>query len=139
MKIRRPVTVKLILTEATREKLRAELGEAIRQVQLELEQLQFQAKKLLAEAQKKGPEAFRIVKERLEREEKMRMEKKEQLAFKRKQVEALPLGSEIFHGTVESEVEIRVGDSWEDLMKGTEIILKDGYIYEIREGRRRNE
>lgn len=41
----------------------------------------------------------------------------------------MPLGQETVHGTVESLVEVRVGDVWKS---SVEIVLKDDRIVEIR-------
>ncbi|WP_019120469.1 YlqD family protein [Brevibacillus massiliensis] len=128
-----PVQVKVILTEASRALLLAEYRRQVRQLQQELEQWQFQGKKLLSEA-KKQSDGSQLVRERVAREERVRKEKLELLQFQIKQVENLPEGSEIYHTTVESSIEIKVGERWDEIMEGTEIILKDGVIHEIRRG-----
>lgn len=132
--IQRPIKVKVLLTEASREKLLQNYQEQMNQILKELKQWQFQGKKLLSDAQKKSNEAFQLAKERISREERNRKEKVEILQFQMKQVENLPEGSEIDYTTVESRIEIKEGDSWDDIMAGTEIILKDGIIHEIRQG-----
>ncbi|MFM1650742.1 YlqD family protein [Brevibacillus sp. B_LB10_24] len=128
-----PVQVKVILTEASRALLLAEYRRQVKQLQQELEQWQFQGKKLLSEA-KKQSDGAQLVRERVAREERVRKEKLELLQFQIKQVENLPEGSEIYHTTVESSIEIKVGERWDEIMEGTEIILKDGVIHEIRRG-----
>lgn len=133
--IKRPIKVKMILTEQSRDKLIQEFEESLKRLNIEIEQLQFQGKKLLADAQKRGPEALKMVRERLQKEERSRKEKINEISFQMDQLRCLPLGTEIFHSTVESEAQISVGDCWDRVMKGTEIVLKDGIVYEIREGR----
>lgn len=131
--IRRPVTVKVILTENSRQKLHDEFAGSINRIKMELEQLHFQGKKLFADAQKRGPEALKIVKDRLQKEEQLRREKIEQLQSQIDQLALIPLGSELVQGTVESDVAIRVGDNWDLLMKETEIVIRDGIVVEIRD------
>jgi hypothetical protein len=131
--IRRPVVVKLVLTEQTKEKLRQEYKDAIRRLKLEMEQLQFQGKKLMTEAQKKGNEAVKLVQDRIGKEHRQRREKVEVLEQQLQQLDELEIGSEIHHGTVESECTVRVGDHWDECMTGTEIIIKDSIIVEIRQ------
>jgi len=135
MRIRRPVQVKLILTEPTRNRFLGELEEQVKRLRMELEQLQFQGKKLLSDAQRRGPAAVEVVRERLAREERARRERIEALKAQAEQLRALPEGSEVLYTTVESDVEIRVGDDWNALMHGAEIVLKDGVVVAIRDGR----
>ncbi len=132
--IHRPVQVKVILTEASRQALLAQYHQQVKQVQTELAQWQFQGKKLLSEAQKKTGEAYKLLAERVAREERVRKEKLEMLQFQIKQVENLPEGSEIYHTTVESSIQVKIGDVWDEIIGGTEIILKDGVVHDIRQG-----
>lgn len=137
--IHRPVQVKIILTEASRLLLLSQYNRQIKQVQNELEQWQFQRKKLLADAQKKTGDTYKFMAERIAREERIRKEKMEMLQFQVKQVENLPEGSEIYHTTVESSVQVNVGDVWDEIMDGTEIILKDGVVIDIRQGGKKSD
>ncbi|AMA72643.1 MULTISPECIES: YlqD family protein [Aneurinibacillus] len=131
--VKRKVKVMMVITEASRCKMRDEFVSMRKRYELELEQLNFQAKKLLQEAQRKGREALDIVQRRLAKERQVREEKLSQISFQLEQLENLPLGSEIHYTTVESDVEVKVGDDWGKVMTGTEIVLKDGIVKEIRE------
>jgi hypothetical protein len=131
--IRRPVIVKLILTEQTKVKLNQEYKDTIRRLKLEMEQLQFQGKKLMTEAQKKGNEAVKMVQERIGQEHRQRRDKLEMLEQQLEQLEHLDIGSEINHSTVDSECTVQVGDNWEEWIRGNEIIIKDSIIVEIRQ------
>jgi seryl-tRNA synthetase len=139
MKIIRPVQVKIILTEASKNELSVEYKEKLDQLKLELEQLRFQAKKLIHDAGKKSPDQARLAQEKLRQEEKKKSEHIEYTEFQIEQIDLLPIGSEILHSTIESEVDVNVGDVWEDLMKRCEIIIRDGIVQEIREGRKNND
>jgi hypothetical protein len=132
--IHRPVKVKVILTDDSRQTLLSDYREQMKRITVELKQWQFEGKKLMAEARKKSGDAEKLVRERVAREERLRKEKLEMLEFQIRQVENLPAGSEIYHTTVESSIQIKVGDVWDEIMAGTEIILKDGVIHEIRQG-----
>lgn len=135
MKIIRPVQVKVILTEASKIELEKEYQDRLDQTKIELEQLRFQGKKILHDAGKKGSDQIRVMQEKLRNEEKKKNEQIEHTQFQIEQLQLLPIGTEILHSTIDSEHEINVGDVWEDLMKNGEIIIKDGIIHEIREGR----
>ncbi|MBN6185857.1 YlqD family protein [Aneurinibacillus sp. BA2021] len=131
--VKRKVKVMMVLTEASRRQMEEEFTSMHKRYELELEQLNFQAKKLVQEAQRKGPEALDVVQRRLAQERQAREEKLSQLSFQLEQLLALPLGSEVHYTTVESDVEIQVGSDWGKLMTGTEVVLEDGIVKEIRE------
>lgn len=135
MKIIRPVQVKVILTEASKIELEKEYQDRLDQTKIELEQLRFQGKKILHDAGKKSSDQIRVMQEKLRNEEKKKNEQIEHTQFQIEQLQLLPIGTEILHSTIDSEIGINEGDVWEDLMKNGEIIIKDGIIHEIREGR----
>ncbi|HJV44116.1 MAG TPA: YlqD family protein [Bacillota bacterium] len=134
LKVKRPVTILLVLTPTLQTKMQQEYQGYIRRYELEIEQLQFQSKKLLQEAAKRGIEAQRLVQERLGKEEKLRREKVIQYKEMLAQLERLPIGSEIEHSSLETEVEVEVGDHWDKLIGKYEIVVKDGIIIEVRNG-----
>ncbi len=136
MKIIVPIPIKMVITDDSKEKLLKEYKDSIHQLKIELEQLQFQQKKLIIEAQKKGSEAVRIVQDRIGYEHQKRKEKIERLVHQIEQVSSLSDGDEILHSTVDSEIEINIGDSWDDIMNHKEIIITDGKIVDIRKGGR---
>lgn len=136
MRIKRPVTVKLILTPATRAQLLQQYEQSMRQLALELDQLDFERRKLLHRAEKQGREAYQKAETRLDEEEARRRKKHDQLKEQYDQIEKLEEGTEMVHGQVESEVAIEVGDDWEALTNTPEIVLKDGKVFEIRGGKK---
>ncbi|MET3288457.1 UNVERIFIED_CONTAM: hypothetical protein ABID98_001027 [Brevibacillus sp. OAP136] len=136
--IQRQIPVKLILTEQSRERLRHEYEAQIRQVQEELRQWEFYSKRLLHEAQGKSQAARQQAEERIAREEKNRREKLERIQFQLEQSQQLPIGSELPYTTVQSSVQVQIGDNWNDIMTGTEIIVKNGIVHAIRQGGERN-
>jgi hypothetical protein len=133
MKLKRKVVIKAILTEPFRAKLEVEYKEVIQKMELELTQLQFQSKKLLQEASKKGPKAEEIVSDRLLKEEKIRKEKLAQSRELLAQLALIPDGSELEYAELEGEIEVTIGDNWDKLFKKAEIVIKDGFVVEIRE------
>ncbi|MED1643357.1 YlqD family protein [Brevibacillus agri] len=129
----RSVQVKLIMTEASRAVLIDQYSRQLRQQREEWEQWQFQAKKILAEAKKKSADTYALAQEKIAQEERRRKEKIAQLSFALQQAESLPEGSEMDYQTVQSPVTIQVGDVWDEIMAGTEIMIKDGRVHEIRQ------
>lgn len=136
IRIKIPVTVKLIVTDETRGRLLRQCEQSIRQLEVELEQLSFERRKLLHRAEKQGREAVQQAEERLQQEVSERQSKLENLKLQHEQIKQLKAGSEIVQSQVESEVTVEVGDNWEELMKEAEIVLKDGIVHEIRGGKR---
>lgn len=129
----RTVQVKLIITEASRAVLIDQYSQKLRIQRKEWEQWQFQSKKLLTEAKKKSADTYAMAQEKIAQEERRRKEKIDSLSFTLQQIESLPEGSEIAYQTVQSPVSIQEGDVWDEIMTGTEIMIKDGLVHEIRQ------
>ena len=128
----RTVQVKLIITEVSRAALIDQYSQRLRLQRKEWEQWQFQSKKLLTEAKKKSADTYALAQEKIAQEERRRKEKIDHLTYTLQQVENLPEGSEIDYQTVQSPVTIQDGDVWDEKMSGTEIMIKDGLVHEIR-------
>lgn len=128
MKILQSVIVKQVLTDNSKEKLLHSYEEQKLIFQKECDQLRFELKKL--EKTKKFPPAS--LKSHFEKEINIRQEKVKLIDFQIEQLEILPLGSELTEQSIQSIVEIKVGDDWNKLSSERMIIVKDGIITEIR-------
>jgi hypothetical protein len=129
----RPVLIKIKVTENYKKVLAVELQEAIRRVELDLRRLDFQEKRLLAELEKKNPQGIPAARQELDQERRRRLESRQKLIDRLKEVGQLALGSEVISGKMESSVEVEVGDNWGRVI-GMEIILQDGVVSDIRQG-----
>jgi len=129
----RPVLVKVKVTENYKKALAAELQDAIRRVELELQHLDFQEKRMLSELEKKNPQGIPAAKQDLDQERQRRLEGRQKLIDRLKEVGQLAMGSEVIFGKMESPVELKVGDDWQQVI-GVEIILQDGVVSDIRQG-----
>jgi len=129
----RPVLVKVKVTEEYKKAAAAELQEAVRRIELELQHLDFQEKRLISELDKKNPQGIPAARQHLEQERKRRAEGRRKLIDQLKEVGQLALGSEVVYGKMESPVELKVGDDWRKVL-GVEIILQDGIVKAIRQG-----
>lgn len=130
--ILRSVQVKIIMTEASRAALVEHYEKQIHMLQSEWEQWQFQAKLILADARKKSADTYALAQEKVAREEKQRKEKIDLLKLQLEQAASVPVGSELNFQTVQSPVTVQIGDVWDEIMAGTEIMIKDGRVHEIR-------
>ncbi|KUO95640.1 hypothetical protein ATW55_07030 [Ferroacidibacillus organovorans] len=132
MTIRQPVAVKVILTEETKQQWLAELRRLINATIAELEELEFRGKQWLREAKEQGEAAIAATEERIEAERSQRIERREQMIAQLSQIQQMDIGEEVPNGNVETTVDVKVGDSWDTVLLGSEIILKDNIVVEIR-------
>ena len=132
MQIKRPVAVVAIVTESFKKELIDELEASIEEVNNNQQALDSQARRYLLQLQSTDltqSSAFR-------RQVEVEKAKMDQVKGERKaQLEAaqnLEIGSEFPRGTVESVVELNVGDNLFDRLGKAEIVVKDDVIVEIR-------
>ncbi|HHV61887.1 MAG TPA: hypothetical protein GXX51_04500 [Firmicutes bacterium] len=131
--IKRPVTVKVIVTETFKAAMLASLEESINEIDLQLKQMEFQAKRFLADLEKQSPQQVISARSQIESEREKRREARERLLAEAQEVAKWEIGQEVTQGVVEGLVDIGIGDDLRKIM-ATEIIVKDGIVAEIREG-----
>ena len=130
MFVRVPVAIKAKVTEDLKLKIIGDLQNTIKQLQLDLDQFDFQAKQVMNQAANDLSAAPRL-REQIEVERKKRTDAKEDAEAQLKRAQELQIGAEIGHGTLERTVEVKVGDNLEALM-GAEILTEDGKIIAFR-------
>ena len=131
MIVRVPVAVKAKVTEDLKLKIVGDLQNTIKNMELDLEQFEFQDKKALHQAAS-DLSVLPALREQIDIERNKRTAAKQEAEAKLKRAEALELGAEIGHGTLERTVEITVGTNIDTLM-GAEILTEDGKIIAFRE------
>jgi hypothetical protein len=129
----RPVLVKAIVTESFKTSAAAEHQELIRRLEKEIEHIDDQESKLIAALEKKNPEGLANARQTLKQERLRRAEERQKLLMRLKEIGMWSLDSEVTLGKMDSPVTLQVGDQWNRMMS-VEIILKDGFVTEIREG-----
>lgn len=129
--IKRPVIVKVRVTDKFKIETITQIKKALKKVELEIEQIEFETKKLTLNVDKQSLQQLTYLRKQLEAEKKKHLELKTRLVDKIKEVEQWVLGIEVVEGTVDSYIELNIGDDWEKLM-GTEIIIEDGKVIELR-------
>lgn len=134
LKITRPVLVKVKVTEEYKKALAAEVQETIGRLDLRLQHMDFQSRRLLTELEKQNPKEVPAARQRFEAERQKTLETRQKLVEKLKEVGKLVPGEEVIHGQVESIVDLRVGDDWGRIMS-VEIILENDRVIAIRERR----
>ncbi len=129
--IKRQVLVRVKVTEDFKKKMASEVQEAVKRLDAELQQLDFQVKRMAAELEKKNPAAIPAAKQHVENEKQKRVQAKAKLTEQLKNIGKMAIGAEVVQGTLESMTQINVGDDWNDIM-GMEVVVCDNKIIEIR-------
>ena len=132
MTIKLPVTVKAKVTESLKKQLIAEVQDAIKNVDMELEQIEFHARRVLTEQAKIDAQGLAAVRQQIEGEKQQRLAMKNDMTNKLQEAEALELGAEIVRGTLERMVTVAVGDNIRQLM-GAEILVEDDKVIAFRD------
>ena len=134
MKILVPITVKVVVTEAFLFSIRQEIDHQIRKIDTELDQIGYQLKILELEMAKTPKDSFIQTFASLEAERLKRQETRIRMLERKKESAQLNLGSEVLHSQVEGTYEVQIGDVWQETSR-MEILLKDGVVAEIRNGK----
>jgi hypothetical protein len=132
--LKRQVAVKAIVTDVFKTNASNEIQQSLQQLDLNLQQLEFQAKRAISdlEKQKANPADMENLKGQIEQERQRLLVGKNELLQRLNVIAQLEMNSEFLQGTLENYVEINVGDNLYDKLSNTEIILKDGVVVEIR-------
>jgi len=129
--INRPVVIKAIVTESFKRLYIQDLEEAIKRVDAIQQQLISTIRR--AELERTLTPQARAIRQQLELDAARQDAAKAELEVRLREAQQLALNSEFTQGTVESLVEVNVGDNLFTKLGRTEIVVKDGIIMEIRE------
>lgn len=133
VELKRVVMVKAIVTEAFKENLIKELDRAIKNIETQDTQMSTQSQSHLEDLKKKGLTQKAIAFKNQYQDEKARMSAaKSDLLLKIEEAKRLNIGSEFVQGPLEGPVVVEIGDNLYKKVGGSEIIVKDGIIQEIR-------
>ncbi|HHV84744.1 MAG TPA: 16S rRNA processing protein RimM [Petrimonas sp.] len=126
-----PITIKAKVTEELKSRLAAEIQDAIKKADMELQQIEFHAKRLMAEQAKQDAQGLVALRQQIDAERQKRIEFKNHMLERLKETAQLEIGAEIVQGSMERIVTVSVGDDLHKIM-GTEILLEDGKIIAFR-------
>lgn len=134
--LKMPVTIKAKLTEKLREKMIKDLDEGISRAQLEVQQIEIQAKRAIQENEVPEPtvtdiQRLNMIKQHFGEERQKRLDFIAESQQRREDAQKLVLGAEIVQGTLERQVEVHVGDDMRELMN-VEVLVEDDKIVAIR-------
>lgn len=126
IEIKRPVMVKVIMTEKFRKEVIEEAEQTIKQIEENLKSLE------LRTSNTTFPSADHNQQMMVEKERLIRM--KAELDWKIKEVQNVNIGAELPFRVFEGNVDIKVGDNFVTKISKAEIVLKDWEVVEVREG-----
>lgn len=134
--LKMPVTIKAKLTEKLRGKMIKELDDGIARARLELQQIDLQSARAIKENEVVNPsvtdiQRLNLIKQRYGEERQKRLDFIAQSEKRLEDAQKLALGAEIVQGTLERQVEVRVGDDIRDLMN-VEVLVEDDKVIAIR-------
>jgi YlqD protein len=129
--VHRPVVIKAIVTEGFKRLYVADLEDAIKRVEVIMQQIDVQSRRVDLERQV-TPQT-RALRQQLEMERARQEVALVELRTRLREAQELKLNEEFTQGTLEGTAEVSVGDNLFDKISRTEIIVKDGIILEIRE------
>ncbi len=131
--VRRSIGLRVMVTEEFKEELRNELQQAADETQRRIDQMEVQSRRFLSDLQRTDLTQAMQVRRQIEAERQRHTALKEEIQRQIEESAKLELGSEYPRGTIEGVVDLNVGDDLFKKLNGTEIVVKDGVIVEIRE------
>lgn len=132
MTLRCPVTIKSKVTDALKTKILKNAEQNLSDVERELQNLEFQAKRMMTEQAKLDAQGLITLRARVEEEKQHILATKSQAQHALEEAQKLEIGSEIRQGQLEQAVVVKVGDDL-DKVVGAEILLEDGKIIAFRQ------
>jgi len=126
-----PITIKAKVTEDLKQRLTADIQENINRVDMELQQIAFQSKRMMEEQAQVDAQGLPALRQHIDGENQKRVDFKNQMMAKLKETEELEIGAEIVQGNLEQIVTLKVGDDLHEFMSA-EILLEDGKIIAFR-------
>ncbi len=139
LSIKRTVTIKAIVTPRLKEEMMAQLQGVLGQADQQMQQLEFQGKRAVAEVERTnikplGPDAkgqIENIRGQVNEQKNQLLQQKNQWLQQLSQVTSWEMAQEVVQGQVDSFFDIAVGDNLVEKMN-VEVVLEDGIVKEIR-------
>lgn len=125
--IKVPVTIKAKLTEKLKERLINDFTKTAEQMELEIKQIEIDRKRELDN----NPDNAARIQQFFGNEINQRRQRISEANMRRETIEKLQIGAEITQGTLERQVELKVGDNMREIMN-VEVLIEDDKIIAIR-------
>lgn len=125
--IKVPVTIKAKLTEKLKERLINDFTKTAEQLELEIKQIGIDHQRELDN----NPNQAARINQFFGNETAQRRQRIAEANVRKETVEKLAIGAEITQGTLERQVELKVGDNMREIMN-VEVLIEDDKIIAIR-------
>ena len=125
--IKVPVTIKAKLTEKLKERLISDFTKTAEQMELEIKQIEIDRKREL----ENNPENAGRIQQFFGNEIAQRRQRIAEANMRKETIEKLAIGAEITQGTLERQVELKIGDNMREIMN-VEVLIEDDKIIAIR-------
>ena len=125
--IKVPVTIKAKLTENLKERLINDFTKTAEQMNLEIKQIEIDRQRELDN----NPQHEARIQQFFGNEINQRRQRIAEANMRRETIEKLAIGAEITQGTLERQVELKVGDNMREIMN-VEVLIEDDKIIAIR-------
>ena len=137
--LKRPINLKVIVTPRWKEEVQRQLQDQINKIDNQLQQLDMQGQKAIAEIKKQsiqppGPQVNQqidSIQNQVNQKKSEILEQKNQFLQQLQQVQVLELDQEVAQGQMESFFRLEVGDNLVSKLN-VEILVRDGVVEEIR-------
>lgn len=137
--LKRPVTLKVVVTPRWKEEVLQQLQTQINETDGQLQQLELQGQRMIAEIQKQnlqppGPQTSQQIEEvqsQMNQRKSELLDQKNQVLQNLQQVQFLELDQEVVQGQIESYFSLKLGDNLVQKMQ-VEVLMRDGIVEEIR-------
>lgn len=137
--LKRPVTVKAIVTAQWKEEVTQQLQKQVAQIDQQMQQLEMQGKRTIEEISKqvKDPTGIQAKKQieniqgQVNQKKAEMLEKKNQFLQQLQQIQLLELDQEVVQAQMESFFRLEKGDNLIQKLN-VEVVLRDGVVEEIR-------
>ncbi|MEB3212506.1 MAG: YlqD family protein [Leptolyngbyaceae bacterium] len=136
--LKRAINIKVVVTPRWKEEVQTQLQNQINRLDGQLQQLETQGQRAIAEVQKKAEgedpviaQQVGSIQNQVNQNKSKILEKKNQALQQLQQVQMLEMDQEVGQGQLESFFTVNKGDNLVKKMQ-VEILLKDGVIEEIR-------
>jgi hypothetical protein len=137
--LKRPVTVKAIVTPRWKEEVQQQLQAQVSQLDGQMQQLEMQAQRTVEEIQKNNlkPPSAQVMQQiesiqlQVNQKKNEILDKKSQLLQQLQQIQLLELEQEVVQAQMESVFRLDKGDNLVKKMN-VEVVMRDGIVEEIR-------
>jgi hypothetical protein len=130
--IKRNILLRAIVTDKLRTEVAEELQNAADEIDQRLKELDTAGRRYITDLQRTDLQRAMALRQQVEAERKKQEQVRDQLLERKKQVNEWKNGDEVVRGTIEGFVEVNPGDNLAVLLGGTELVVEDNVVQEIR-------